>query len=277
MNTTTLSTAPLFGGMEKNLIVKEVDLFGDKVTAAKDDNGDIWVAVRWLCQGLGMTEGQWKRQITNIKNDAMLSEGVQILILPTKSGNQDIFCLKNDYVPIWLTKIAITPNIKVNNPKLADKLMQYQLKAKDILADAFNPKSVIPKTAGEQILLLAEGYREMQEQINTVSDTVQAVRSDFDTFKEDCPLFPVDMDRISQTARKKGVEVMGGKSSMAYHDRSIVQMVYRDIYGELHRNFGCRSYKEIARKNIDKAVDVIESYTLPMFLMEKVEKTNAMT
>ena len=51
-------------------------------------------------------------------------------------------------------------------------------------------------------------------------------------------------------------------------------MVYRDIYGELHRNFGCRSYKEIARKNIDKAVDVIERYTLPMVLSEKVTEAN---
>lgn len=269
-----LSTNPIFGRTEKNLVVKEVDLFGDKVTAAKDDNGDIWVAVRWLCQGLGMTEGQWKRQITNIKQDSMLSEGVQILILPTKSGKQDVFCLKNDYVPIWLTKIAITPNIRESNPELADKLMRYQLKAKDILADAFNPKAVIPKTAGEQILLLAEGYREMQEQINAVSDTVEAIRSDFTDFKQDCPLFPVDMDRISRTARKKGVEVMGGKSSIAYHDRSIVQMVYRDIYGEIHRNFGCRSYKEIARKNIDKAIEVIENYTLPMYLTEKIEQSN---
>lgn len=269
-----LSTNPIFGRTEKNLVVKEVDLFGDKVTAAKDDNGDIWVAVRWLCQGLGMTEGQWKRQITNIKQDSMLSEGVQILILPTKSGKQDVFCLKNDYVPIWLTKIAITPNIRESNPELADKLMRYQLKAKDILADAFNPKAVIPKTAGEQILLLAEGYREMQEQINAVSDTVEAVRNEFTDFKQDCPLFPVDMDRISRTARKKGVEVMGGKSSIAYHDRSIVQMVYRDIYGEIHRNFGCRSYKEIARKNIDKAIEVIENYTLPMYLTEKIEQSN---
>ena len=82
------------------------------------------------------------------------------------------------------------------------------------------------------------------------------------------------MDRISRTARKKGVEVMGGKSSIAYHDRSIVQMVYRDIYGEIHRNFGCRSYKEIARKNIDKAIEVIENYTLPMYLTEKIEQSN---
>lgn len=132
----------------------------------------------------------------------------------------------------------------------------------------------MPTTPQGQIQLLAQGIVEMQEQINTVSDTVQAVRSDFDTFKEDCPLFPVDMDRISQAARRKGIEVMGGKSSMAYHDRSIVQLVYRDIYGEVHRNFGCRSYKEIARKNIDKAIEVIERYTLPMFLTEKIAESN---
>ena len=132
----------------------------------------------------------------------------------------------------------------------------------------------MPTTPQGQIQLLAQGYVEMQEQINAVSDTVETVRNEFTDFKQDCPLFPVDMDRISRTARKKGVEVMGGKSSIAYHDRSIVQMVYRDIYGEIHRNFGCRSYKEIARKNIDKAIEVIENYTLPMYLTEKIEQSN---
>lgn len=132
----------------------------------------------------------------------------------------------------------------------------------------------MPTTPQGQIQLLAQGYVEMQKQIDTVSDTVEAVRNEFTDFKQDCPLFPVDMDRISRTARKKGVEVMGGKSSIAYHDRSIVQMVYRDIYGEIHRNFGCRSYKEIARKNIDKAIEVIENYTLPMYLTEKIEQSN---
>lgn len=133
----------------------------------------------------------------------------------------------------------------------------------------------LPTTPQGQIKLLAQGMTEMQEQINTVSDTVEAVRNDFDTFKEECPIFPIEADRITQAARSKGIEVMGGKHSMAYHNRSIVQLVYRDIYGEIHRNFGCRSYKEIPRKNVDKAIEIVNRYILPIHLQEKIETVNA--
>lgn len=40
---------------------------------------------------------------------------------------------------MWLAKVNITPTIQAERPELADKLLEYQLKAKDILADAFLP------------------------------------------------------------------------------------------------------------------------------------------
>lgn len=47
--------------------------------------------------------------------------------------------LRIDFIPLWLAKIVITDKTKQDNPELAEKLLQYQLKAKDILADAFLP------------------------------------------------------------------------------------------------------------------------------------------
>lgn len=122
-----------------DLVVKSVDLFGDTVMAAQDNAGNIWVGVRWICEGLGMTEGHMKRQIANIKKDLTLSRGGSNLLLNKGSGERDVFCLKLDYVPLWLAKVNITPTIQAERPELADKLLEYQLKAKDVLADAFLP------------------------------------------------------------------------------------------------------------------------------------------
>ena len=36
-------------------------------------------------------------------------------------------------------KISITPTMRENNPELVEKLVNYQLKAKDVLAAAFLP------------------------------------------------------------------------------------------------------------------------------------------
>ncbi len=123
-----------------DLVVKSVDLFGDTVMAAQDNAGNIWVGVRWICEGLGMTEGHMKRQIANIKKDLTLSRGGSNLLLNKGSGEREVFCLKLDYVPLWLAKVNITPTIQAERPELADKLLEYQLKAKDVLADAFLPK-----------------------------------------------------------------------------------------------------------------------------------------
>lgn len=123
-----------------DLMVKPVDVFGDTIMAAQDNNGTIWVGVRWVCQGIGMTEGQYKRQITNIQKDLLLKDSGSNLLLNKGSGEREVFCLKLDYLPIWLAKITITEKTRRERPEFSEKLLEYQLKAKDILADAFLPK-----------------------------------------------------------------------------------------------------------------------------------------
>lgn len=123
-----------------DLVVKNIDLFGDSVMAARDKDGNIWAGIRWFCYGLGMSEGQMKRQIKNIKEDTILGKGGSKFVLPTGNGEQEVFCLKIDFLPLWLTRISITPNMRKEHPELAEKLLDYQLKAKDILADAFLPR-----------------------------------------------------------------------------------------------------------------------------------------
>lgn len=128
------------------LEIKNVDVFGDSVMAAKDVNGNIWVGVRWICNALDMTEGQMKRQIKNIQKDMLFSRnGSNQIPLPTENGVRDVFCIRNDFVPLWLAKVSITEKTREERPEFAEKLIQYQLKAKDILAAAFlNNMEVAP-------------------------------------------------------------------------------------------------------------------------------------
>lgn len=126
----------------EDLIVKNVDVMGDSIKAAKDAAGNIWVGARWVCDALDMTEGQMKRQIKNIKKDMVFEkEGSNQIPLPTDGGIKEVFCVRHDFVPLWLAKIQITEKTREERPDFARKLMQYQLKAKDILADAFLPIS----------------------------------------------------------------------------------------------------------------------------------------
>lgn len=119
------------------LKIKEIEFLGDKLVAAQDKEGTIWIATKWVCKNLGLTEDQTKNERKRINKDLVLKQGRSNLTLPTNSGKQTIICLKLDFLPIWLAKISITPSMKENNPVLVEKLVKYQLKAKDVLAAAF--------------------------------------------------------------------------------------------------------------------------------------------
>ena len=141
--------------METALAVKNVDFYGDNLLAAQDHEGKIWAGVKWMCQGIGFDEDHMKYERKRIQTDLVLKRGGQNFTLPTNSGNQSVLCLYIDYIPLWLAKIGITPRMQKNNPKLVEKLINYQLKAKDVLAKAFLPQyqeSVdIPKNVQDYI------------------------------------------------------------------------------------------------------------------------------
>ena len=115
-------------------------LFGDSVMAAKDKDGNIWAGVSYFCKGLGMSKGEKDRQTANVQSDDVLKRGATKFAAGVFDDNNETVALRIDFVPIWLTKISITPKMKREKPELADKLLQYQLKAKDILAAAFLPQ-----------------------------------------------------------------------------------------------------------------------------------------
>lgn len=123
------------------LEVKKVPFMGTELMAARDNSGQIWAGVRWMCDGIGLTKGQMQNERNRIREDKVLSKGERNLVLPTNGGQQNTLCLKLDYVPLWLAKIAITPRMERETPELATRLEQYQLKAKDVLAAAFLPQS----------------------------------------------------------------------------------------------------------------------------------------
>lgn len=253
-----------------NLITKPVDVLGSQVMAAKDSEGQIWAGVRWFCQGLDFSKGQIDRQIKNIQNDSVLSKGASNLTLPTNGGTQDVLCLRIDFIPLWLAKINITEKTRQERPDFADKLLNYQLKAKDILANAFIEKkqTKIPGDIQQQIQIIAQGTTELYEKVDTLSDRM-------DKFENDLPLFPEEADNVSGAVKKRVVEVLGGKTSNAYHNKSISQMAFSDAYRNLKRNFNVRSYKSIKRRQIDAALKIANEYVPPVYLVDQINVCNS--
>lgn len=140
--------------------VKEVNFNGDTLLAAQDTSKQIWVGAKWVCQGIGLTRGQSNGEMVKIQSDLVLSQGARNFVLPTNGGKQDVICILIDFLPLWLAKISITPAMKKSNPELVEKLIAYQLKAKDVLAAAFLPTEY---QSTEQLAILKQMEQKYQQ------------------------------------------------------------------------------------------------------------------
>lgn len=127
------------------LVVKEIDFMGDTLVAAKDKNGVIWAGVSYICNGIGLSKTQKDTQVDKVQKDMLLKRGCRKFPAGVFDGNNETVALKMDFIPMWLAKISITPLMRENTPELAEKLIKYQLKAKDVLAEAFLPKYKNPE------------------------------------------------------------------------------------------------------------------------------------
>lgn len=123
-----------------DLVIKNVNLFGDTVVAAKDEKGDIWAGVSYICNGIGLSKAQKDSQVEKVQKDLLLQQGCRKFPVGVFDPNNEVVALKLDFVPLWLAKITITPTMRENNAELVEKLIEYQLKAKDVLAEAFLPQ-----------------------------------------------------------------------------------------------------------------------------------------
>ena len=126
----------------------------------------------------------------------------------------------------------------------------------------------VPQTTAGQIQLLAKGHMELEQQI-------AGINKDLQDFKQDMPLLAVECEKITRAVRVKGIDILGGKTSNAYSDNSIRSKVYQDIHNEVKRQFGVNTYKAIKRSQCNKAIEIIDSYTLPLALANEVEQINA--
>lgn len=143
--------------------IKSVPFMGRDLMAAKAEDGTIYAGVSYICNGMGLSKSQKDAQIQNIQKDDVLSMGCLKFQAGVFDPNNTTLALKLDYLPLWLAKISITPTMKAENPQLAERLVQYQLKAKDVLAAAFLQKR--PNTMAEQLLEQAKYMVEQERRI----------------------------------------------------------------------------------------------------------------
>lgn len=258
------------------LVAKEVEFLGESLLVVKDEtNNKIYTGVGYVCKGIGFSKGQKDRQLLNIQGDMVLNRGCLKFEAGVIDPNNEVLAIELDYLPIWLAKISITPKMKEQNPELVERLVEYQLKAKDVLAKAFihkqQPRRLTPQ---EELRLHYRVIEEHAKEIESVREEVTEVREEFKDLKDNMPLFGEESDKLQAEVRKVGVATLGGYKSNAYNDNSLRGKVYKDIQNQLKREFGVERYKAIKRCQLDLAMKIVHNYKAPTVLVTEISNLN---
>lgn len=214
--------------------IKRVPFMGCELMAAKADDGTIYAGVSYICNGMGMSEGQVKAERVRIRNDSVLSKGGRNFVLPSGGGSQETLCLELDYLPLWLAKISITPTMKAENPQLAERLVQYQLKAKDALAAAFLPKR--PATMAEQLLAQAQLMVEQERRLKALEVSNAENARAMETVKDaiDIMVAPPVTAGNWQSQMNRNVRAFCMQTGLDFRE------TFRQLYAELEVSAGVK-------------------------------------
>ena len=186
---------------------KIVDFNGSELLAAKTNDGKIYAAINWVCNGIGLTESQKDRQVKNIQTDLVLSNGSKKLPVKFDGQTREVLCIELEYLPLWLAKISITPKMQKETPLTVKRLVEFQLKAKDVLAAAFLQK---PTTQAELIAMMAQQAVEQERRLNAVEQKQQMLEKQQENIKEIVALNPTEWRKKTTTILNKIAIVRGG-------------------------------------------------------------------
>lgn len=100
----------------------------------------------------------------------------------------------------------------------------------------------LPQSPMELLELHYQAIKQVDGKVNILSDNLEGVKKDFETFKNDMPILGIEESRITNAVHARGVRCLGGKGSNAYKNRALRGKLYADLYHQLKREFGVSSY-----------------------------------
>jgi len=124
-----------------------------------------------------------------------------------------------------------------------------------------------PLTTEEMLELQFKYAKEVKEEVRELKD-------DFNSFKDNAPLFNVECDDLMERVRSIATKILGGYGSPAYKNRSLSSRVYSDIQYQIRREFQVRKYKAIKRKDLEKALEILSNYKAPLVLADEIRQIN---
>ena len=258
----------------EGIVLKNVEFDGALLRAAQVEN-IVWVGVRWVCLGSGLSRGQINRQIDNIQKDEILSRGCTKFDAGSFDENNETLALQLDYLPAWLFKISITPKMKA----VSDYMTTARLYCSG-LNFTYNPHRIILNKVTDCYLTRADGERTEIEELKELKGVVNGLAVQItDLYNNVSKMGNLLLDMrehkpvltIEQKGKAKASEVSYLWKQEMYEKMDILiefgkfesrADIMKYIYKYMNRNYGIVWEQEIKdyinRNNSDKKPSTIE-------------------
>ena len=207
-----------------------------------------------------------KKQLGNV--DAVENDDFTLLKGKTsKSGGRPgvEYILTVDIAKEICMGVGVAPRTNEETRRLSKQVRKYFIECEKVAKQQIQTQ--IPNSPMDILKVMFSALEEQKQDIVEVKQDVQ-------NFKEEMPIFTSQRKEISKRVRALGVDLLGGKRSTAYQDKSLRNRLYSDIYGQIHREFGVGSCDDIKRRDYSAVFSVIQSYSVPLHLANDINYAN---
>lgn len=222
------------------------------VVVSKNDKGELVVTSRQVAEDF---EKMHKHILESIRNLVAENSAVKSMFIESEFENRGKM-----YPEYLLTRDGFSLLVMGFN---GSRALEWKLK----YIEAFNNMEQAIKNPYSHL------SKEVQA-IFALDHKQQQLAVEVKELKDGMPLFNVECKEIQAAVKRKGVEILGGKGSPAYKNRSIRCKVYSDIQQQLRREFGVSRYEAIKRSQLSMAHDIVAKYKAPIYLTDEIYLLN---
>ncbi len=244
---------------------KEVVFYGDVLTAVlvKTETGqDIYVPLKPIADALGL---DWPSQYRRLQRDEVLSAEAQLIVITTinsRRGNPEVISLPLKFIPGWL--FGISPS-RVH-PELKERVLNYQRECYDVLWEAFQERRLTADVSFDDLLRsdtpAAQAYK-IAAAIMKMARQQLLLEAQVETHATQLAVHEKRLEEIEATLGDPGhyitpdqaMQISQAVKTIALEiQKRTKKNEYGAVYGQMYRQFGITSYKQLPADKFDRAM-----------------------
>lgn len=125
----------------------------------------------------------------------------------------------------------------------------------------FKEQYRLPQTPEEKLALTMEVTTRLNKRIGKIEE-------DLEDIKNKQEIDSTQRYKLKKARNRKAVEVLNGKQSNAYQDKSLTRKVFRALERELKEEFTISRYEDLRRDEFDSAIEFINNWH-PSYSLER--------